>query len=193
MVVKKSQKLRCFIAILLTEEIKEKAAEIQNRLKKINADVKWVERENLHITLRFLGEIEEETVEKVKSLMEEIGKKFSSVRLIFKGIGAFPDSRRPRVIWIGGEAQMLEKIAEELEKGVRKIGLPPEKPFSFHLTLGRVRSGKNLNSLTKAMYELSDVDLGEMEANKISLMLSTLYPQGPQYSVMYEVELSGGR
>ncbi|MGB9607971.1 MAG: RNA 2',3'-cyclic phosphodiesterase, partial [bacterium] len=70
---KTSKRIRCFIALLLPEEIKKKAVEVQNRLRKANADVKWVEKENLHITLRFLGEIEEEKVEKVKRLMEEVG------------------------------------------------------------------------------------------------------------------------
>ncbi|MGB9797989.1 MAG: RNA 2',3'-cyclic phosphodiesterase [bacterium] len=185
---KTSKRIRCFIALLLPEEIKKKAVEVQNRLRKANADVKWVEKENLHITLRFLGEIEEDKVEKVKRLMEEVGRKFSSPRLVFRGIGAFPDLRRPRVVWVGGEADMLLKIAEELEKGVRNIGIPPEKPFSFHLTLGRVRSGKNLGQLTKAMEEVGDIYLGEMVAEKMTLMQSLLLPQGPQYTALYEVE-----
>lgn len=109
---KTSQKIRCFIAIPLSDEIKEKAVEIQSRLRKANADVKWVERENLHITLRFLGEIEEAKVEKVKRLMEEVAGRFSPQKLVFKGVGAFPDLRRPRVVWIGGEGDSLSKIAE---------------------------------------------------------------------------------
>lgn len=186
-----SQRIRCFIAILLPEEIKGAAVEIQNKLRKANADVKWVEKENLHITLRFLGEIEEELVDKVKKAMEEMGKKFPSPLLAFKGVGAFPDLRRPRVIWIGGEAPLLGKIADDLEKRIRALGIPPEKPFSFHLTLGRVRSSRNLPSLTKAMEELRDVSLGEMQAKALSLMRSILYPQGPQYSLIHETKFLG--
>jgi len=186
-----SQRIRCFIAILLPEEIKGKAWELQDKLKESNADVKWIERENLHITLRFLGEIEEEIIGKIKKLMEEVGKKFSPPLLRFKGVGAFPDLRRPRVIWVGGEAPLLEDIAKDLERGVRKLGIPPEKPFSLHLTLGRVRSPRNLQSLSKAMKELEDVYLGEMRAESFSLMRSILYPQGPQYSPIYEVNFEG--
>jgi 2'-5' RNA ligase len=189
---KTSPKIRCFIAILLSDEIKEKAVEIQSRLRKANADVKWVERENLHITLRFLGEIEEAKVEKVKRLMEEVAGRFSPQKLVFKGVGAFPDLRRPRVVWIGGEGDSLSKIAEELERGIREIGIPPEKPFSFHLTLGRVRSPRNLGQLTRLMGEVGDVHIGEMTAEKITLMRSILLPQGPQYSILYEVEFRRG-
>ncbi|MBC7330145.1 RNA 2',3'-cyclic phosphodiesterase [bacterium] len=189
---KTSQKIRCFIAVLLSEEVKEKAVEIQNRLRKANADVKWVERENLHITLRFLGEIEEAKVERVKRLMEDVAGRFSPQRLVFKGVGAFPDLKRPRVIWIGGEGDSLSKIAEDLETGIREIGIPPEKPFSFHLTLGRVRSPRNLGQLTKLMGEVGDVHIGEMMAEKMTLMRSILLPQGPQYSIIYEVEFKRG-
>lgn len=184
------QKIRCFIAVLLPEEIKAKACEIQDKLKRVNADVKWVEKENLHITLRFLGEIEEELVEKIKDTMLEIGKKFPPPKLEFKGIGAFPDLRRPRVIWIGGEAPLLGEIAKDLEERIRKLGIPPEKPFSFHLTLGRVRSPKNLHSLTKALQEIGEINLGKTIAESFFLMRSILYPQGPQYSPIFEVNFT---
>ncbi len=183
--------MRCFIAILVPEEIKEKAVEIQNKLRKANADVKWVEKENLHITLRFLGEIEEHLVERIKGIMEEVGGKFPSPLLSFKGVGAFPDLRRPKVIWIGGEAPLLGELAKELEERIRNLGIPPEKEFSFHLTLGRVRSGKNIQALVKAMQEMGEVYLGEMRADSLSLMHSILFPRGPQYSLLYQVHFQG--
>lgn len=188
---KTSSKIRCFIAILLPEGVKEKAVEVQNKLRKANADVKWVEKENLHITLRFLGEIEEGLVEKVKVIMGEVGRKFPPPALIFKGVGTFPDMRRPRVIWVGGEAPLLGEIAEELEGKIRKLDIPPEKPFSFHLTLGRVRSPRNIQALSKAMQEIGEVYLGEFVAESFFLMRSILYPQGPQYTPIFEARFQG--
>lgn len=189
MAPEKPETLRCFIAVLLSDEIREKAVKVEEKLRSTNADVKWVEAENLHITLRFLGNITEELLEEIKAIMNEAKENFPPTKVRLKGVGGFPDSRRPRVIWIGGEEGHLARLASFLEERIVKLGIPPEKPFKLHLTLGRVRSPRGVDKLSRMMRELEDIEIGEMEVEKISLMQSTLSPSGPRYSVLYEVHL----
>jgi len=187
-----SPKIRSFIAISLPEELKESLGEFQARLKKAQADVKWVRPASLHITLRFLGYLTPEEVEKAGKALEKVAQKFSPFTIQLEGYGTFPERGRPRVIWTGitlGKDQ-LAQISQQLEKCLDDFGFPPaDKPFSPHLTLGRIKTGKNLNNLIEYLNKEGNKIYGKFLAKSIILFKSELRPEGARYSVIKQVGL----
>ena len=186
--------MRLFIAIELPQEIREELARIQSHLKYSAADVKWVEKENIHLTLKFLGEVQEEKIEKIRSVLDGIAGGARPFKLSLKDIGAFPKIEYPRVIWVGldkGTAES-EGLAAKLDEELSKIGFEKEaRPFSVHLTIGRVRSSKNKDALKKtiASYSLQPAPPAPQEVNSIILFKSTLTQKGPIYSKLHESRL----
>jgi len=189
--------MRTFIAITLSEEIKEELKKIQDKLKLTNADVKWVDIKNIHLTLKFLGEVDEEKINKIIKILNEVSKEISGFNLSLGTLGVFPKLESARVIWVGlkkGDKETKE-IAKILEEKLAKIGIPKEKrPFSSHITLGRVRSNLNLKNLVeeiKNLIENLDSFYKEKEffVSKITLFKSTLTYQGPIYEILKEANL----
>ncbi len=184
--------MRTFIAIELDSEIRDYLAGIQEGLKKTGADVKWVQPQNIHLTLKFLGERDDKKIEKIKEILDAIvrEKKCFAIRLF--NIGAFPEIDSPRVIWVGIDKgdQETKTIAEELEDKISKIGIPKEsRAFSSHITIGRVRSPHNRIALIKSLIELPEIEHKEFRADKITLFKSTLSPEGPTYDTLKEAYL----
>jgi len=184
--------MRCFIAINLDDVVKKEIDASVALLKKEKADVKWVPAANLHVTLKFFGEIDERTVEKIEENLSEISRKFSPFEVKLHGLGVFPDERRPRVIWIDFlDSRRLIKLQEEVEYSIVSIGFEKEdRPFSPHLTIGRVRSPKNKDLLLRAMGPLRSKDFGNIGVDKIFLMKSDLKPTGAQYTAVAEFPLT---
>lgn len=183
--------IRSFIAFDITEQlIIEKIRGIQNELVNLGADLKLVEPANLHITLRFLGEIAPSVVENIKKKM--VGVKFKPFKIELKGLGAFPNLNNIRVIWVGiekGSAE-LAKIAEELNEGLRGLPIKKEdKPFSPHLTIARTRSSRMRDKLSKYIKGMSEYKVGELMLKSLKLKRSVLTSKGPVYSTLFEVEL----
>jgi 2'-5' RNA ligase len=187
--------MRTFIAIELPQEIKDSLSRIQAQLKSSGADVKWVEPKNIHLTLKFLGEIDEKRLEKISAILEEVAKEKGTFALRIASCGAFPKINSPRVIWVGVDKgnRETEEIARGLEERIAKVGIPKEdRPFSSHITLGRTRSPTNRQSLAEVLNKLA-VDFAkenlEFKATKITLFKSTLTPKGPIYEVLKEASL----
>jgi 2'-5' RNA ligase len=184
--------MRAFIAIELTEEIKDKLKNIQNELKGSGADVKWVEPENIHLTLKFLGDIDEKKIEDIKRILEKISEKHSRFSIELSGIGAFPKISDPRVIWIGVEKgkEELSKIFLELEEQLCRLGFKrEERGFSAHITIGRLRSPLNRPRLIEEIKKIDSFSPLSLSVNRISLFKSTLTPKGPIYEIIYQVNL----
>jgi len=186
--------MRAFIAIELPEEIKTILSNIQDELRQTRADVKWVKPENIHLTLKFLGEVEQDKVSKIQLVLEEIAQENSPFAVYLSSLGAFPKLQYPRVVWIGiTNEQLVLKIAEHLEKEIVKIGLLAEsRPFSTHITLGRVRSGLNRKALIEKLEFLNknlSSDLPEFRVLSLTLFKSTLTPQGPIYESVFSCAL----
>ncbi|MFC1658834.1 RNA 2',3'-cyclic phosphodiesterase [Candidatus Omnitrophota bacterium] len=181
--------MRTFIAIVLSQEIKAFLSNIEEELKQARADVKWVEPDNIHLTLKFLGEIKEDRALEVQSVLAEVAQSNSPFSLYLSAIGAFPKLEYPRTIWIGVTSeQPVLKIAEALEKGMLKIGMPAEsRSFSAHITLGRVRSALNRKSLIE---KIESFNKGlpacgpELKVSTLTLFKSTLTPHGPVYETL---------
>jgi 2'-5' RNA ligase len=183
--------MRSFIAINLDDSLRNEIDKATTSLRSGNWDVKWVAAANLHITLKFLGEISENTVAGLKERLLPIASHHESFAFRLKGVGIFPDKRRPRVIWIDIlEPDRLVKLQEEVEHNLLTIGFKREdRPFSPHLTIGRVRSSVDKESLLGAVETLKDKDFGNIGVNKVSLMKSDLKPGGAQYTPIAEFDL----
>lgn len=187
--------MRTFIAIELPKDIKDTLARLQEQLKISGADVKWVKPDNIHLTLKFLGEIDEQKLNKIMAILDDVTKDRSHFYLSLSSIGAFPKINYPRVIWIRidkGEEQVKE-LAKVLEERIEKVGIPREdRPFSSHITVGRVRSNLHREQLVGDLVYLQNNpaggDLGFGVA-RITLFKSTLTPQGPIYEVLKEASL----
>jgi len=160
---------------------------VQNDLQQTRADLKLVEPEIMHLTLRFLGEIPEQTIEKVKEIMEST--RFHQFDAGFSGVGTFPSLSRINVIWIGiteGEKQ-LNEIFHQIEPKLRQIGMPPDnKGFNPHMTIARVKSGANRGVLVEAVSRMREFQFGKMSVKCVRLKKSTLTPKGPIYTTMHE-------
>jgi len=186
--------MRTFIAIELPEEIRTILGGIQDELKQAQADVKWVKPENIHLTLKFLGEIEQGKVLKIQVILEEIAGKNASFNLYLSNLGAFPKPQYPRVIWIGTtNDQQVSEIVKDLEKQMAMIGLPTEsRPFSTHITLGRVRSGLNRKALVEKL-EFINKSLSspqpEFKVSSLTFFKSTLTPKGQIYEAVFRCPL----
>jgi 2'-5' RNA ligase len=182
------EKVRSFIAVDITDNaLLQKIVDSQAELLRTGADIKPVEAENIHATVRFLGEIPSSLLDQVRSELAQIV--FSSFPMELRGLGAFPNPRRPNVVWVGmvnGDKD-LQSIFSQLEPRLRGLGLPGEgRGFSPHITIGRVKSGKNKESLCSAITEMADREFGSMIVKSISLKKSTLTPKGPIYSTIYD-------
>ena len=173
--------MRLFIAIEISEEIKTGLTKVVAKLKDAGADVKWVRPEGMHLTIKFLGEVDENRKDKIISGLEQVSEKKSPFTVTFKGLGAFPDLKRPRVVWAGIEKgrEELKDIAKELE--VQK--------FSPHLTFGRVKSNRNENELVNALNAHNNFILPQLNVDKINLIESILKREGAEYRTVVSCKL----
>lgn len=162
--------MRCFIGIDLKEEIVGKVSEVQKEL--VSPFLRPTPIEMVHITLKFLGEINDE---KVKRVGEELGKiETKAFPVTFKGVGAFPSRKYMRVVWIGCEGEGLERLADEIDGRLATLGFRKEK-FAGHLTIARVSGKVDVGGFFEK-YE--DVEFGSMEVDSFVLKKSTLTPEG---------------
>jgi 2'-5' RNA ligase len=183
--------MRTFIAIELPEGIKKQIEQAQAPLKKTEAFVSWVKPGNIHVTLKFLGEVPEDKINEVFSGTERALAGAKRFTMTLKGMGAFPDFRRPRVIWVGAGSgtEELSQVANKIEEEMEKIGFPREKrKFSAHFTIGRVKSPKNIEKLTE-MVESSDFQTEEIEVKEVVMMRSQLHPAGAIYTPLRKLPL----
>lgn len=183
--------MRTFIAVELPEEVKTRVAEVSAGLSKTGADVKWVELQNLHLTLKFLGEVGQEKIEAVFEKTQHAAAGTKAFQLALESTGCFPNPKRPRVIWIGLSAGKTElvQLAARLENEMASLGFPREdRPFAGHLTIGRVRSPKNLDRLLAAMNGTAFSHSG-VTVDHVVVMKSDLTPRGPVYSRLKTITL----
>lgn len=182
-------KVRAFIGVELDPQLLPKVLELQRELLSVGADIKVVEPENIHFTLRFLGEIPHSTVDEIMTCMNKLD--FSPFPIEIRGVGCFPNVRNPRVIWIGLSMGLdtFSRLSRQLEDCLREIGFRSEgERFTPHLTIGRVRSGRNKADLAKKLGELLNAEIGKMTIGSVKLKKSTLTPRGPIYTTLHEVK-----
>jgi len=178
--------MRAFLGIPIPENLKSVIEKIQDKFS--NFDIKFVELENLHFNLRFFEELKE--IDKVKELLESISNQFYPFEIKIAGIGAFPSKNYVRVIWLGVKEgyQDLVNLAEIINNSLENLGFKSEERFVPHLTLGRVRSGRNKNELITLLKELENIEVGKMKVNELILFQSILSPEGPEYKEVFKVK-----
>ncbi|MCK4533190.1 RNA 2',3'-cyclic phosphodiesterase [bacterium] len=183
--------MRIFVAIELSEKKKEHFLSVRKSLEKVDAEVRWVKREAMHISLRFLGEVSKEKVEGVKNNLKKVLSGFGSFKVEIKGAGFFPHYVKPRIIWIGIEkTEKLKQLHQVVEDVCFIYGFEKEKrDFVAHITLGRIRSLKKKNELIQKIEEFNDFSFGEMVVKDVSLMESCLFPRGAKYICLEKMSL----
>jgi len=184
-----SERIRSFIAFDLNNEaLLKRFEETQRRLVGTGADLRLVEPRNVHITMRFLGDISPNIVDSIHESMKKVS--FSAFDCEIRGLGAFPTLRQARVIWAGIRkgADELKNVFARLEPSLRQLGFKPDpKGFSPHLTLARVKSGRSKEKLVGCIQDLAEYDFGVVRADCLLLKRSLLTPRGPIYSTLREV------
>ncbi|MDY6950781.1 MAG: RNA 2',3'-cyclic phosphodiesterase [Thermodesulfobacteriota bacterium] len=185
-------KIRTFIAISLPESVRQAMGEAQDRLRKARFNVRWVRREGIHLTLKFLGDIDKGKVEKIQAAMESATKDLGPFTLLGEGVGVFPDFSRPRVIWVGisGEMPLLLDLQRRIDVELKGLGFPKEKrPFKGHLTLGRAKGRLENRKLREALEGLSGFQTASFPVESVVLFQSILRPQGAIYNRLAEARL----
>lgn len=187
--------LRSFIAVEIPENVKSRMAEARNAFRPLDPYIRWVRAEGVHLTLKFLGDIDPAQVAPVSASIEQAVKDMRHFTVKISGAGVFPNLKYPRVLWVGivqGGSE-LSAIYQNLEGLLKELGFEPEsRPFQPHLTLGRFRDGRQAGRLlTQEMLQKGGAWEESFTVSQVRLMRSQLHPSGAIYTVLKECTLSG--
>ena len=177
--------MRLFVALEIPSVVRKNLATLLAELRAITTEPRWVRPENLHVTLKFLGEVSEEGLESVKSALRQI-RSGNGVMLEFRGLGFFPNEKHPRVLWAGMEASTnLKGLAADIETAMEKHGIPREKrEFSPHLTLARFERGRLPEALRNLIAANAQREFGSLRTSEFHLIHSQLKPSGAEYTTL---------
>jgi RNA 2',3'-cyclic 3'-phosphodiesterase len=185
--------MRAFIAISLPDSIKKELSILQYKLKKVNADIKWVEPSSMHITLKFLGDIDDKTLNLISHAIREKTGIFSCFDISISKTGVFPNTIHPNVIWAGIHEGIssCSRMQKEFDVCAEKTGIMQEaRTFFPHITIGRMRSQKNKQPLMDMLKTEKDFSINaKIPVRKITLFSSLITQQGPEYSILEEFPL----
>ncbi|MDP2939364.1 MAG: RNA 2',3'-cyclic phosphodiesterase [Candidatus Omnitrophota bacterium] len=187
-----SETIRSFIAIELSPENQEKISQIQRELKSSGADVKWVKPENIHLTLKFLGNVETSQIEIIFQILKDIAANFERFSFELNELGVFPKISSPRVIWFNCQEPtgIIAEIVLSLEEKLEKLGFAKEeREFTPHITIGRIRSSRGMIHLIDKLKQTKISSPIIQEVDKLTLFKSTLTPSGPIYEVLNPANL----
>jgi 2'-5' RNA ligase len=175
------------VAILLPEALRGALAAEIERLSRVARGVSWVATENLHLTLKFLGGVEPDHLEAVATTLGTVAAEDTAFDLALQGLGAFPTPTRLRVIWAGASSGAVEVagLATRVEAALAPLGFAPEgRPFSAHITLGRVRQPRRDPVLAAAIAAGAAREFGGFRVDRLALMRSDLSPRGARYTLL---------
>lgn len=182
MKLKESETVRSFLAIEVDNDLIPQITDVQKEFKKTNTRIKYVPQENMHLTLKFFGEIDGEMIEDISLAVEKVIKNYSSFDLNIENCGCFPNRNVIKVLWLGlREGSPITSLQKDLDKEFRKLGFKKERNFISHLTIGRVKSPKNKKEIREKIDEFENVKIGKMTVSRIHLKKSTLTPDGSIY------------
>lgn len=184
--------IRAFVGVRIDLKMAQRISEVQSQLKRSLAGIRWVAQENLHFTLKFLGAVEEEKITPIIKAVERVIRPAQPFSLTAGGIGVFPDIRRPRVLWVGLEAQGLQALAQGVEAALEPLGFAPGKrDFMPHLTIGRWRNfTAQAQRLKEEIDRWKDQGFGESTVEEVVFFQSILKPNGAVYSPLQVIPLS---
>jgi len=184
--------LRTFLALDLPVGLQPLLEQVMAELRRCDAEVRWVPVGNVHLTLKFFGEVSEVQVEEIARAAAAVARSRAPFRLRLAGAGAFPTPRSPRVVWVGvaGELEPLRELHQQLEAAFEALGFPREdRPFTPHLTVGRVKSSKGRDGLVRCLAGLPPFESEPFEVREIILYRSKLSPQGATYLPLRVISL----
>jgi 2'-5' RNA ligase len=187
-----SERIRAFVAVELNASVRARLSAAIEQLRASRTRVSWTKPDNLHVTLRFLGDIECEAIDRIGHELDQTLADCSSFALLARGLGAFPNLRKPKTIWCGveGGVAALEDVQTRIETVCHAAGLDADaKPFHPHITLGRVRDRAPLRDLVQVMHNLREFEGGEVEVSAVTLFSSTLNSGGSVYKALRKFEL----
>jgi 2'-5' RNA ligase len=188
----RSNKIRAFIAVKIPEDLKIALQKIQEIFKDSGDRIRWVKPSGMHITLKFLGDIEVQNIPDIGREIEQACTGSSHFEIRLAGTGSFPDMKRPRILWAGIQegAEEIKKIYKDLEPGLSRIGFIQERrPFRPHITLGRIKHIKDRERFKSRIMQNSEIQIGTMTADAVHLIESRLRPDGAVYSSQLVVSL----
>ncbi len=181
-------RLRTFIAVGISKAVRDHLVTLQETLARAGVEVKWVEPENLHLTLLFLGEVEDRAVPEVCRVVGECARQFAPFEMSVETAGCFPHPRRPRTLWVGvGEGkQELVALHDALEPPLLDLGCyrREERGYTPHLTLGRVKGNRPSDPLAAALARQAGWKGGTVPIREVLVLSSQLRPEGPEYTVL---------
>ncbi|HNT33508.1 MAG TPA: RNA 2',3'-cyclic phosphodiesterase [bacterium] len=182
--------MRTFIAVEVPGEIKQKVREVQSALQRSGFSLRWVQPENMHLTLVFLGEVEGSLVSPLSEVLDEVTSRRQVFEIRIGGLGAFPNEKSPRVYWVGlleGSSELCA-LQKEIQDGVRRLNIPLEKGrFHPHLTLGRCRDNRAPGAIPGSLREAV---LGTTKVCAVHLIRSQLGGSQPVYSTLHSAQMS---
>ncbi len=185
--------MRTFIAIEIPAEIKSALSALQTELRRAGADVNWTRPESIHLTLKFLGEVDERSIGKIENAIISAAAEFQAFTLRLDVTGVFPNSRQPRVLWAGlsGEVETAGELHRRLDEELAPVGFKrEEKEFRPHLTVGRLKSNRKSRELI-ALADSHPLPALSFEVSEIVLMRSELHPAGARYTPLAKASLGG--
>ena len=180
--------MRLFLALPIEKQILDALAGVVDKLRGSRGPVRWVRPEGMHLTLKFLGDTEEERVAPLVEAVSGVTSKIPPFPISVTGAGAYPNLRRPRVLWAGvvENSSTLKRLVKNMEEEVEKLGWEREKRvFSPHITIGRVKGNMNIARLTTAVKEIKDEHWGDQEVGEVVLYSSELKPGGAVYEKVH--------
>jgi len=186
--------MRLFLAVDMPDSIRRSAGDLVRQLNIPAQKVRWVKEENLHITLKFLGETPRERLDAVKEGARAAATGFGPIGVCVEGAGVFPNKIKPRVFWLGikGDSATLARLAAALNTVMAKLGFEDEdRPFSPHLTIGRVQVDSAKGQVIRAAAAYKDTAFGSFTVDRLFLYESVLGPGGPKYTALGEFPFTG--
>jgi 2'-5' RNA ligase len=186
-------RVRTFIAIDLGKAIRERLVSLQEELADTVSDVKWVEKDNLHVTLLFLGEVDDRELPALCRAVDDVTQTMPAFSLSVEGAGCFPNPRRPRILWVGIGAGADEVVAlhDGLEPPLLELGCyrREERKYMPHVTLGRLRGEQAPQGLAAALTKQQAWSAGEASVREVHVMSSELTSHGPSYTILSRAKL----
>ena len=184
--------MRSFIAIDLPAGLKSSISGVTHSVSGSSWGIRWVPVENMHLTLKFLGEIKDDLIAAIEMKLMVICGRYQPLAIDIKGVGAFPNLRNPNVLWVGiGPSERLAALFAEIDAGLSEMGFEREsRRFSPHLTIGRVKDRRDIDSVIKELATYKYTFFGTIEVREILLMESVLKPSGAEYSKVAVIKLN---
>lgn len=185
------ERIRSFIAVDIGPEVRAALSTITRELARAGADARWTRPEGMHATLKFLGAVEATRLQAVHDAVERIAAGHNVMKMYARGLGAFPSLQRPRVLWCGLHCEGLEDLAHAIDSELTSLGFESEKrPFSAHITLARLRSGRRLEPLRSAVQQHLADSFGSVDVNTVTIYRSTLRRDGAVYDALWTIPLA---